>query len=176
MSQVATMRALSCCSLRSSMGTPCVSMKLQRGANATRRQGLLRPRTTSEASASRFKSTSAPPSRQQSTAFASAPSAASSSSSMTHQVTRPALFKQMRDSLQNFLLKPRTVPVPRWISPHHYTVTFSELCGHASFILVAVSYAMDDFLELRIIAVAGSTAMLFFHVLSSPWTSTVVAL
>jgi hypothetical protein len=78
------------------------------------------------------------------------------------QVAKTSVFQQMRDSLQSVLLKPRTLPVPRWVSPQHYTVTLSEFCGHASFILVAVSYAMDDFLELRIMAVAGSTAMLFF--------------
>ena len=66
------------------------------------------------------------------------------------------------DSLRSVLLKPRTVPVPRWVSPQHYTITLSEVFGHASFILVAASYAVDDFLHLRIIAVAGSTAMLFF--------------
>jgi hypothetical protein len=61
-----------------------------------------------------------------------------------------------------FLNQPRTVPVPRWVSPRHYSTTLSESFGHASFILVAASYAVDDFLQLRIIAVAGSTAMLVF--------------
>jgi len=36
------------------------------------------------------------------------------------------------------------------------------MLGHASFVLVAVSYAVDDYLMLRVIAVAGSTSMLFF--------------
>lgn len=67
-----------------------------------------------------------------------------------------------RSRLRSFLLKPRTVPVPRWISPRHITLTLSELCGHSSFLLVAISYAVDDYLQLRILAVAGSTAMLFF--------------
>jgi CRP-like cAMP-binding protein len=47
-----------------------------------------------------------------------------------------------------------------------FEYSVSELAGHASFILVAASYAVDDFLMLRMIAVAGSTSMLvftFFH-------------
>jgi CRP-like cAMP-binding protein len=60
------------------------------------------------------------------------------------------------------MLQPRTIPVPRWISPQYYTTTVSEICGHSSFILVAFSYAVDDFLQLRIIAVAGSAVMLCF--------------
>lgn len=54
------------------------------------------------------------------------------------------------------------MPVPRYISPRHYSTTLSEIFGHSSFILVAISYAVDDFLQLRILAVAGSTAMLVF--------------
>jgi hypothetical protein len=65
-------------------------------------------------------------------------------------------------ALDGILCRPRTIPIPRWISPRHHTITLSEICGHASFILVAFSYAVDDFLMLRIIAVAGSTVMLFF--------------
>jgi len=68
----------------------------------------------------------------------------------------------LRDRLRSFLLKPRTLPIPRWISPRHFTITLSEVCGHASFILVAISYAVDDFLHLRLIAVAGSSVMLCF--------------
>ncbi|CAB9520419.1 cNMP [Seminavis robusta] len=64
--------------------------------------------------------------------------------------------------LSDVLGHPRTVPVPRWVSPRHYSITLSECFGHASFILVAISYSVDDFLMLRIIAVAGSTSMLFF--------------
>ena len=61
-----------------------------------------------------------------------------------------------------FLNKPWTLPIPRWISPQHATITLSESFGHASFILVATSYYMDDFLTLRTIAIAGSSAMLVF--------------
>lgn len=93
------------------------------------------------------------PRRRQSTA---------TSSFQRLQQAGPPVTRNVRDSLQSFLLKPRTVPVPRWISPQHYTITLSEVLGHSSFILVATSYAVDDFLQLRIIAVAGSTAMLFF--------------
>ena len=64
--------------------------------------------------------------------------------------------------LRDLLLKPRTIPVPRWVSPQHFTATLSEFFGHSSFILVAISYAVDDFLNLRIIAVAGSSVMLLF--------------
>lgn len=72
----------------------------------------------------------------------------------------PPLFRE--SFLRDVMLKPRTVPVPRWISPRHYTANLSEVFGHSSFILVAISYAVDDFLHLRIIAVAGSSVMLFF--------------
>ena len=60
------------------------------------------------------------------------------------------------------LLKPRTIPIPRWITPRRFSFTLSECFGHVSFVLVAVSYATDDFLLLRIIAVAGSACMLCF--------------
>ena len=70
--------------------------------------------------------------------------------------------KRGSNILRQIMLQPRTVPVPRWISPQYYTTTLSELCGHGSFILVAMSYAVDDFLHLRIIAVAGSAVMLCF--------------
>lgn len=149
MSQLATMRALSCGMKR------CHSLVKVQKSVMTRNQDPLRSRTALN-NTSRFKSTSAPPSRQQSTAFAS-PQAMSGATHQQH-VARTSL----RDRLSSFLLKPRTLPVPRWVSPQHYTVTLSEVCGHMSFVLVAVSYAVDDFLELRILAVAGSTAMLFF--------------
>ena len=58
--------------------------------------------------------------------------------------------------------KPRTLPIPRWVSPRHYSTTLAEVFGHSAFILMAFSYAEDDFLRLRIIAVAGSSAMLVF--------------
>lgn len=66
------------------------------------------------------------------------------------------------EALEAWLRKTRTIPVPRWITPRHYTITISEVLGHSSFLLVAISYAVDDFLMLRCIAVVGSTAMLFF--------------
>ncbi len=68
--------------------------------------------------------------------------------------------------LREFFLKPRTLPVPRWIRPQPTTLTLSEMFGHCSFILVAASYAVDDYIHLRIMAVAGSSAMLvmtYFH-------------
>ncbi len=66
-------------------------------------------------------------------------------------------------SLTNTLLKPRSIPlIPRWISPQHYSFNLSECFGHSSFILVALSYYSDDFLQLRLMAVLGSTSMLVF--------------
>jgi CRP-like cAMP-binding protein len=64
--------------------------------------------------------------------------------------------------LADVLRQPRTLPIPRWITPKHYQFTYAEVFGHSSFVLVAISYAVDDFLWLRILAVAGSTCMLFF--------------
>jgi len=66
------------------------------------------------------------------------------------------------ENLSDVLRQSRTVPIPRWISPRHVTMTYTELFGHSSFVLVAISYAVDDFLMLRMIAVVGSTAMLLF--------------
>ncbi len=60
------------------------------------------------------------------------------------------------------LLKPRSLPLPRYISPQHYSFTLSEAFGHASFILVAASYITQDFVQLRVMAILGSTAMLVF--------------
>jgi CRP-like cAMP-binding protein len=72
------------------------------------------------------------------------------------------LFFIYRDQLNLWLTEPRLLPVPRWISPRHITYKVSEVFGHCSFFLVAVSYAVDDFLHLRILAIAGSSAMLVF--------------
>jgi len=60
------------------------------------------------------------------------------------------------------LLIPRNIPIPRWITPRRYSFNLSECFGHFSFVLVAVSYATDDFLLLRAIAVAGSSFMMVF--------------
>lgn len=72
----------------------------------------------------------------------------------------------MRDlllqNLQQRLLKPYSLPLPRYISPNHYSFTLSELFGHASFILVAASYITQDFVQLRVMAILGSGAMLLF--------------
>jgi hypothetical protein len=97
--------------------------------------------------------------KSSSTMYYRTKSTISSVGEMTKQQITP-LFRE--SFLRDFLLKPRTVSIPRWISPSHYTVTASEILGHSSFILVAISYAVDDFLHLRIIAVSGSAAMLFF--------------
>lgn len=74
----------------------------------------------------------------------------------------PTRNKTWLEALESALRKTRTIPIPRWITPRHYTITLSEVLGHSSFLLVAISYAVDDFLMLRCIAVAGSTSMLFF--------------
>jgi CRP-like cAMP-binding protein len=69
---------------------------------------------------------------------------------------------RFRETVNQYLNKPRTLPIPRWVSPQHATISLSECFGHASFILVAISYAVDDSVQLRLIAIAGSSAMLFF--------------
>ncbi|KAL7540995.1 hypothetical protein ACHAXR_011778, partial [Thalassiosira sp. AJA248-18] len=86
------------------------------------------------------------------------------SSSAFHNATptQHPLLRLLLQSLQHTLLKPRSIPLPRYISPRHYSFTLSECFGHSSFILVAASYITQDFLELRILAVVGSTSMLFF--------------
>ncbi|KAL7540124.1 hypothetical protein ACHAWF_006599, partial [Thalassiosira exigua] len=65
-------------------------------------------------------------------------------------------------SLRHFLLRPRSLPLPRYVSPTHYSFTLSECFGHSSFLLVAASYYSQDFLELRIMAAMGSASMLVF--------------
>ena len=76
--------------------------------------------------------------------------------------TSHPLFRLLCQSLSHTLLKPRSLPLPRYISPQHVSFTWSEIFGHSSFMLVAASYITQDFLELRILAVVGSTSMLFF--------------
>jgi len=75
---------------------------------------------------------------------------------------RSPTLRHLINVLNTSLLKPRSLPLPRYISPQHYSFTLSECFGHASFILVAASYATEDFLQLRIMAVLGSGAMLLF--------------
>lgn len=80
-----------------------------------------------------------------------------------HTITSiETLIQTLRVRVHSKLLQSRTFSIPRWISPRPFTFNLSELFGHGSFILVAISYAMDDYLLLRITAVAGSTSMLFF--------------
>lgn len=74
----------------------------------------------------------------------------------------PSRLDRLLHTIETQLLQPRTLPIPRWITPRSIQFTLSEIFGHASFVLVAVSYATDDFLLLRVIAVAGSTSMLVF--------------
>jgi CRP-like cAMP-binding protein len=92
----------------------------------------------------------------------SATGAQSTSTRMREGFSFSVLFRYWKSFLEDALRMPRTIPIPRWITPRHYQFTLSELFGHGSFVLVAASYAVDDFLLLRIIAVAGSTSMLFF--------------
>ena len=91
-----------------------------------------------------------------------ASSSSSSSSGLNATETMAFFYRNWKSVLEEFLKRPRTFPIPRWITPKHYQYTTSEFFGHASFVLVAASYAVDDFLQLRIIAVAGSTCMLVF--------------
>lgn len=69
---------------------------------------------------------------------------------------------RFQDRLNLMLNQPRALPIPRWVSPQRFTFAYSEVFGHASFCLVAISYAVDDFLQLRLLAIFGSTAMLVF--------------
>ena len=57
--------------------------------------------------------------------------------SQTATATRTShpILRLLHQSLQHTLLKPRSIPLPRYISPQHFTFTLSELCGHSSFIL-----------------------------------------
>lgn len=75
---------------------------------------------------------------------------------------KQAIRQTLQEFLEQAMKKPRTVPIPRWVTPKHVTFTLAEAFGHSSFVLVAFSYAVDDFLMLRMIAVAGSSAMLLF--------------
>jgi CRP-like cAMP-binding protein len=79
---------------------------------------------------------------------------------LSHQLPQDVI--PLRDRMNMFLNQPRALPIPRWISPERSTISYSEIFGHASFVLVAVSYAVDDFIQLRLLAIAGSTAMLVF--------------
>ena len=84
------------------------------------------------------------------------------SSGGLRQIKNTTTPKMVRERANAWLNKPRTFPVPRWISPELVTFRYSEYFGHLSFFLVAISYAVDDFLHLRLIAIAGSSAMLVF--------------
>ena len=83
---------------------------------------------------------------------------------------RKQAIHEIRDTFRSKLTENRCLtilPAPlrsfdtlrRWATVE-YSIT--ELAGHLSFVLVAASYAVDDFLLLRVIAVAGSTSMLVF--------------
>lgn len=89
-------------------------------------------------------------------------STVTSNPSHTRRLSQLLFPRYTKDSINTWLNTPRTLPIPRWISPRMITFQISECFGHASFILVAVSYAMDDFLYLRVVAIVGSTAMLVF--------------
>lgn len=44
--------------------------------------------------------------------------------------------KATESNLHQLLLKPRRIPVPRWITPRQKSFTLSECFGHMSFVLV----------------------------------------
>lgn len=79
-----------------------------------------------------------------------------------HAADASSPLMRLMDDTRHFLGKTRILPIPRWISPQYSYTTVSEVFGHSSFILVALSYAVEDFLHLRLIAIAGSSAMLVF--------------
>jgi CRP-like cAMP-binding protein len=78
------------------------------------------------------------------------------------QMSSENMYSRIQKTVTQFLGKTRTLPIPRWISPQYHTTSISEIFGHASFLLVAISYAVDDFVQLRLIAIGGSSAMLVF--------------
>lgn len=94
--------------------------------------------------------------------------AGTANSSSSRSVTQQPCWKELlfpkstRTKINAWLNEPRQLPLRRWISPRMITFRYSECFGHASFLLVAVSYAMDDFLQLRLVAIAGSASMLVF--------------
>lgn len=102
--------------------------------------------------------------KRQSTTYASTTTSenVSKGSQFSEAFSFRSFVQRYKTVLEEVMGKPRTLSIPRWITPRHYQISYSECCGHASFVLVAVSYAVDDFLLLRMIAVAGSTSMLFF--------------
>ena len=82
------------------------------------------------------------------------------STSLQSSPSAPRWYSTLRTSL----MVPRHFP----LLPRSPTNTFSlaEALGHTSFVLVALSYSIDDVLWLRLTAVVGSTAMLgftYFH-------------
>ena len=94
---------------------------------------------------------------------ASATTVGAARTAATITSTTPTIIRDLLlQHLQQILLKPRSLPLPRYISPQHYSFTLSELFGHASFILIAASYYTQDFVQLRVMAILGSTAMLAF--------------
>jgi len=74
-----------------------------------------------------------------------------------------------KQNITNVLVKPRVLPFPRWLSPRHVTITLTEVFGHLSFILILCSYAVDDYILLRFIAVAGSVTILVFSNFQPTW-------
>ncbi|GAB5367880.1 hypothetical protein AAMO2058_001269900 [Amorphochlora amoebiformis] len=46
---------------------------------------------------------------------------------------------------------------------HNITTCASEMCGHASFAMLAVSYAVSDMLDLRLYAIASIGSMMVFN-------------
>lgn len=79
----------------------------------------------------------------------------------TLQLVRQML-QQYRHQVNGWLNAPRLFPVPRYLSPRHITYRRSECFGHMSFVLVAISYAVEDYTNLRVLAILGSSAMLVF--------------
>ena len=85
-----------------------------------------------------------------------------SNTTKTAATENAGTYTRFQETIRQLLHKPRALPIPRWISPQFNTTTLAEAFGHSSFILVAASYAVDDFISLRLIAIAGSSAMLVF--------------
>ena len=119
-------------------------------ATAARQRMTQRRRFLSTKNVSRNHQSSQKSSQHQSSSSRASSSILSYSSNTTAYLNPTStpnhpLLRLLSQSLRHALLKPRSLPLPRYISPQHFTFTLSECFGHSSFILVALSYYSQDF-------------------------------
>mmetsp|Transcript_34295 Transcript_34295/g.50422 ORF Transcript_34295/g.50422 Transcript_34295/m.50422 type:complete len:437 (-) Transcript_34295:294-1604(-) len=70
--------------------------------------------------------------------------------------------RQTLEAINEIFNAPRVIPFPRYITPKQYTITISEIFGHSAFFLTFVSFAVDDFLTLRAVAIVASSSLILF--------------